>query len=68
MNIARTLIWGGILMVFLGILFALGGKLWNQIPGNVEIRGKNWTFYFPIGLCLLISIVGSLLLWLFGKR
>ena len=65
---ARGLIWAGILLVFVGILFSVGGTLWNRIPGNFEMKGKNWTFYFPFGICIVVSILGSLMLWLFGKR
>ena len=64
----RALIWAGVVLLVLGILFSLGPNLLNKIPGNIELRGKNWTFYFPFGLCVLISVIGSLLLWLFGKR
>jgi hypothetical protein len=64
----RALIWAGILLIFLGILFSLGGNLWNKIPGNIQLRGKNWTLYFPLGICLVISLLGTLLLWLFGRR
>jgi hypothetical protein len=64
----RALISAGLLLIFLGILFNLGGDMWNKIPGNIQLRGKNWTVYFPIGLCVVISVVGSLLLWIFGRR
>jgi hypothetical protein len=64
----RALIWTGILLVFLGLLFTVGGSLFNRMPGNLQIKGKGWTFYFPIGLCLAISLIGSLLLWLLDKR
>jgi hypothetical protein len=55
-------------LIVAGILLVLVGVLWNRIPGNFELRGKNWTVYFPFGACLLISVLGSLLLWLFGRR
>lgn len=65
---ARGLIWAGILLIFLGILFSLVGPMWNKIPGNIEVKGKDWSFYFPFGICIVISVIASLLLWLFGKR
>ena len=64
----RSLIWAGVLLIVAGILVSLGGAFWNRVPGNLVVKGKNWTFYFPWGLSLLVSVVGSLLLWLFSKR
>jgi hypothetical protein len=64
----RALIWTGLLLLLVGVIVTFGGSLFNRIPGNFVIRGKGWTFYFPLGLCLLISLIGSLLMWLFGRK
>ncbi len=64
----RQLIWAGILLVVMGILLSFGGTLWNRIPGNFELKGKNWTVYFPFGICVVISLLASLILRLFGRR
>ena len=66
--LGRTLIWAGLVLLAAGILISVGGSLWNRIPGNFEFKGKNWTIYFPFGICLVVSILGTLLLWLFSKR
>lgn len=71
MGIGRTLIVLGILLVVAGVLFTLGEKLplrFGRLPGDIEIRGKNSVFYFPIVTCVILSVVLSLLLWLFGRR
>ena len=57
-------------MVF-GLLFTYGGKLplrLGRLPGDIEVRGRNSVFYFPIVTCLLLSAVLSLIMWLFGRR
>jgi len=67
----RTLIWLGEARVVIGILVTLGDKLplkLGRLPGDIEIRGKNSVFYFPVVTCILLSVVLSLVMWLFGKR
>ncbi|MFA5114587.1 MAG: DUF2905 domain-containing protein [Candidatus Omnitrophota bacterium] len=40
----------------------------GKLPGDVYIHRKNFTFYFPIATSILISIVLSLIFWLWSKR
>jgi hypothetical protein len=42
---------------------ALGGL--GRLPGDISIHKGNSSFYFPIVTCLLISVVLTLLMWLF---
>jgi len=67
----RTLIVLGAVLVVAGILVTLGDKLpfrIGHLPGDIEIRGKNSVFYFPLMTCVLLSVVLSLAMWLFGRR
>lgn len=62
------LILGGFL-VLLGTFFYFGGRLpvhLGRLPGDIVHRGEHTTIYFPIVTCLLVSVVLSLLFWLFG--
>jgi len=71
MGIGRTLIVLGAALVVIGLLFTLGDKLpirLGRLPGDIEIRGKNSVFYFPVVTCILLSVVLSLVMWLFGRR
>ena len=71
MSIGRTLIALGIIILVLGVILTLGEKLpirFGRLPGDIVIRGRNSTFYFPVVTCLLISVVLSFLLWLFNRR
>ena len=69
MGIGRTLILLGATLIVIGILFTLGDKLGlGRLPGDIEIRGRNSVFYFPVVTCILISVVLSLAMWLFGRR
>ena len=70
MGIGRLLIALGVVLVVVGLLLTLGGRLpfrLGRLPGDIMIRGKNSVFYFPITTCILISIVLSLLGWLFRR-
>ena len=71
MSIGRTLIALGIIILALGLILTLGERLpirLGRLPGDIVIRGKNSVFYFPLVTCLLVSVVLSFLLWLFGRR
>lgn len=65
------LIVAGLILLALGLVISLGAKLpirLGRLPGDIVVRGKHSVFYFPLVTCLLLSVVLSFLLWLFGRR
>jgi hypothetical protein len=61
----------GVILVALGVLVSISEKLpirLGRLPGDIVIRGKHSVFYFPIVTSLLLSVVLSFVLWLFGRR
>jgi Protein of unknown function (DUF2905) len=68
-QIGRILIFGGILLLVLGILFLFGDKIpfLGKLPGDIYIKKKNFTFYFPVVTTLLLSLLISLIIYLFKK-
>ena len=48
------------------MLAARFGLPLGRLPGDFAYRGKNFSFYFPLGTSILISIVLSLLFYLFS--
>jgi len=61
----------GLIVLAVGVLVSLGEKLpirIGRLPGDIVIRGKHSVFYFPIMTSLLLSVVLSLILWLFNRR
>ena len=65
---ARVLIALGVLLIVLGLAWPWLGKLGLfSLPGDIVIKRANFRFYFPITSMVLISLVVSLLLWLFRK-
>jgi len=58
---------GGVLLLAGIALTAFGGLGLGRLPGDFVYRRGNFTFYFPIVTSILLSIVLSLLLWLFRR-
>lgn len=70
MPAGRLLIIAGAVLIAAGVLVTLLGRLpirLGRLPGDIYIQGKNSSFYFPLATCILISIVLSLLMWLFRR-
>ena len=62
------------LLLVLGAVFLAAGLLWpflsryvGKLTGDIVIRRPGFTFAFPIVTCLLLSLVLTLLLWLFRR-
>ncbi len=66
----KILISIGLLLAILGAIFTFGNKLpfVGRLPGDIAIERKNYSFYFPVATCIVISIVMSFILWLFNKK
>lgn len=58
-----------ILMILGGVLFAagLGFQLVGKLPGDIFVKKGNVTFFFPVFTCIVISIVLTILLNIFGR-
>ena len=68
-DLGRTLIFFGLLLLVLGLVLSLAGKLpWiGHLPGDITIQRGRFTFYFPITTCILISVIVSLVLYYFRR-
>jgi len=61
----------GLIILALGVIVSVGERLpirFGRLPGDIVIRGKHSVFYFPIVTSLILSVVLSLILWLFNRR
>lgn len=68
-DIGKFLIILGLLVALAGVLLWSGiGKGWlGRLPGDIHYTRGNFSFHFPIVTCLLISLILTVLLWLFRK-
>jgi hypothetical protein len=68
MDIARVLIIFGIVLVAVGLLWPVIGRLGlGRLPGDIVIEREGFRLYIPITTSLLISAVLTLGFWLFRK-
>lgn len=69
-ELGKTLVFlGGVLLV-LGLLFMLGGRLhlpFGRLPGDIVYRGKRTAVYFPLATSILLSFLLTLVLYLIGR-
>ena len=68
--LGKVLIYLGIIMIVVGGLFMLGGKIpfIGRLPGDIAIQKKNFSFYFPITTSIIISSILSFIMWLLSRK
>jgi len=62
-------------LIVIGLAIAAVGLLWpwiarlglGRLPGDIFVQRGSFTFYAPIATSILVSVVLSLLLWLFSR-
>ncbi|WP_096527817.1 DUF2905 domain-containing protein [Candidatus Nitrosoglobus terrae] len=65
---SRLLIILGLILVIIGLIFPWLTKLGlGRLPGDIAIERENFHFYFPITTSILISLILTLLFWLFRR-
>jgi hypothetical protein len=69
LHIGKILVIFGLVLFVLGVLFLFVEKIpfLGKLPGDIHIHKKGWEFYFPLTTSILISIVLSIVLILFGR-
>jgi hypothetical protein len=69
-EIGKVLVGLGLLLVVVGsvvLLFGRFGLPLGRLPGDVAYKGKHVSVYFPLGTSILISIVLSVIFYLFSR-
>jgi hypothetical protein len=68
-QLGKILIVAGIMLIVIGVFF-LSSKFLpiGRLPGDITVKNGNFTFYFPIVTCLVISIVMTIIFFFAGKR
>ncbi|MGA2091378.1 MAG: DUF2905 domain-containing protein [Endomicrobiales bacterium] len=69
MSLGKWLVLIGAILIVVGVIVMLAGKIpfLGRLPGDISIKKGNFSFFFPLTSSILISIVVSILLWLFKK-
>ena len=65
----RILIFVGLGIIILGLLLTVVGRVpfIGRLPGDIVFRRGNFTLYFPLATSILLSILLTVLLWLFRR-
>lgn len=68
-ELGKILMVCGGMMLVVGVLLTLSGKIpWlGRLPGDIIIQRDNFSFYFPLTTCLLLSVVLSLIVALLRR-
>jgi hypothetical protein len=68
-DLARTMILIGVLFLVIGGIMLLVGKFpgAGKLPGDIVIKKENFSFYFPLTTCIIVSIVLTLISYLWRK-
>lgn len=69
-ELGKPLLGIGLLLAVLGVLILLASRFGlplGRLPGDISYKGKNFSFYLPLGTCILISVVLSAMLYLLSR-
>jgi hypothetical protein len=66
-GVREILIALGILILVAGLLWPLLSRYFGRLPGDIVVRRGGWTCAFPIVTSLVLSLLLSLILWLFRR-
>ena len=68
-DLGKALMIIGFAIMVVGALIWLGvGRGWlGRLPGDIQFTKGGFSFQFPVVTCLLISLVLTIVLWLFRK-
>lgn len=66
-QIGKTVIIAGIFLIIAGIIMVYIKRLppWlGRLPGDIHIKKENFSFYFPLTTCILISVLITLIMYI----
>ena len=68
-QIGKLLVVAGLVLSAIGLVLYITGKIpfLGKLPGDLVIKRRNFTFYFPLTTCLLISGILSLIFFILSK-
>ena len=63
-GLGKILILIGIVLIIFGLLFIF----FHKLPGDIVIKKGNFTFYFPLGLSIAISVILTIILYIISRH
>lgn len=69
-ELGKLLLGMGLVLVLIGVVLMFAGRIGlplGRLPGDIVYKGKHTTVYIPLVTCLVISILASVLMYLFSR-
>jgi len=69
-ELGKVVIISGIILILFGLFLSLGNKIpfIGKLPGDIYIKRDNFSFYFPLGTSILLSVILSLIFYFINRR
>jgi hypothetical protein len=71
-GLGRTLLMFAAILAVMGVLLVLAdrfpGSRIGRLPGDITVERGSFRFYFPLATSVVLSVVLTLLFWVFGRR
>lgn len=69
-DLGKTLLVIGLVIALVGGALMLAGRVpWlGRLPGDIYVERANWSFYFPLATSIVVSVILTVLFWLFSRR
>lgn len=69
-SFGKTLMIFGVILFIVGLVLYFGAKIpWlGRLPGDIHVEKENFSFYFPVVTCILLSVILTVIFNLFGRR
>ena len=65
---SKWLITLGLILMAAGLLWPVMSKLGlGRLPGDIVVRREGFSLYFPLMTCLVVSVVVSIIIWIFRR-
>ena len=64
----KLLIGAGVVLILVGLAWLVGERFGlGRLPGDIVIERGNFRVYVPVATSLIVSVVLSLVLWIFNR-
>lgn len=69
-SVGKLLVIFGVILIALGVLLQFANRIpwFGRLPGDILVEKKNFTFYFPVTTSIIVSVILSLIVWLWSRR
>lgn len=72
LHIGKILLIIGIALIILGLILIFGEKIpllkyFGRLPGDIRVEKENFSFYFPVATCIILSVIITIALKIISK-